>query len=110
MSHVEVSVHFLEGSVFVTEVATLAIGAEAFSVELSAVLRLIFVVVATLLLLIEVEVMLFAQLIHSMSVLTLVAVATEASFSPILAEFSLVHGPLNESLVLLDRRLSSRFL
>ena len=66
MSHVKVSVHFLEGSVFVTEVATLAIGAEAFSVELSAVLRLIFVVVATLLLLIEVEVMLFAQLIHSM--------------------------------------------
>ena len=51
--------------------------------------------------------MLFAQFIHSMRVLALIAVATEASLSPILAEFALVHGPFDERLVLFCWRLAS---
>ena len=48
MSHVKVPVHLLEGSIFVTEVAALAIGAEALTVKLSAVLGLVLVIVAAL--------------------------------------------------------------
>ena len=47
-------VDFLEAAILVTEVATLAVGAELFSVELTAVLTLVLVV-CSLVLLSEVE-------------------------------------------------------
>lgn len=85
------SVHLLEGPVLVTEVTALAIGAEALAVELPAVLRLILVVCVALLLLTEVQVVVLAELIDSVRVLALVAVATEAGLSPVLAKLALVH-------------------
>lgn len=50
MSNIEVSVDFLEAAVLVAEVASFAIGTEFLSVELSAILALIFVVSTDLLL------------------------------------------------------------
>ncbi len=110
MSHVEVSVDFLKGSVFVSEVAPFAVRAEALTVELSAVLRLVFVVRVSLFLLIHVQVVRLAQLVHAVSVLAFVAVATEASLIPVFAQLSLVHGPFNESFALLGRRRATHTL
>lgn len=58
---IEVSVNFLEAAVLVTEVASLAIGAEFLTVELPAVLRLIFVI-KTLFLFVKDVLMSFAYL------------------------------------------------
>ena len=55
------SVNFLEAAVLVTEVASLAIGAEFLTVELPAVLRLIFVI-KTLFLFVKDVLMSFAYL------------------------------------------------
>ena len=85
------SVHLLEGPVLVTEVTALAIGAEALAVELPTVLRLILVVCVASFLLTEVQVVVLAELIDSVRVLALVAVATEAGLSPVLAKLALVH-------------------
>ena len=46
MRHIKVSVNLFEATVFVTEVAALAIRAELLTVELAAVLRLVFVILA----------------------------------------------------------------
>jgi hypothetical protein len=54
-------VNFLEAAVLVTEVASLAIGAEFLTVELPAVLRLIFVI-KTLFLFVKDVLMSFAYL------------------------------------------------
>ena len=46
MRHIEVPVNLFEASVFVTEVAALAVRAELLTVELAAVLGLVLVILA----------------------------------------------------------------
>lgn len=50
MGNIVVSVDFLEAAILVTEVASLAIGAEFLPVKLTAILALIFVIPTDLLL------------------------------------------------------------
>lgn len=90
MHHVEVPVNLLEAAVLVAEVAPLAVGAELLAVELPTVLRLVLVV-GTLLLLIEIELVRLAQLLLAVSILALEAVATRPEQSPVLAKLPLVH-------------------
>ena len=79
MRHIKVSVNLFEATVFVTEVAALAIRAELLTVELAAVLRLVFVILACLLLLVQIELVTITELLIAVGILTLGPVATESS-------------------------------
>ena len=50
MSHIMMSVNFLKRAIFVSEMTSLAVGAELFAVELSTILRLILIISTNLLL------------------------------------------------------------
>ena len=71
--------NLFEATVFVTEVAALAIRAELLTVELAAVLRLVFVILACLLLLVQIELVTITELLIAVGILTLGPVATEPS-------------------------------
>lgn len=81
----------LEAAILVSEVAALAVRTELLAIELSTILRLVLVVHVSLLLLVQIQLVIIAELFLPVSVLTLVAVATEARLSPILAHVALVH-------------------
>ncbi len=70
MRLVIVSMDFFEAAVLVTEVASFAIGTELLTVELSAILRLIFVI-ETLFLFVKNALMSIIHFFNTMSVLTL---------------------------------------
>jgi len=82
--------NFLEASVLMTEVASLAIGTVLLAIELSAVLRLVLVI-KTLLLLVQQVLVSLCHLFNAVGVLTFCSVSAEASLCPVLAHFSLVH-------------------
>ncbi len=92
-----VSVDFLEAAILMTEVAAFAIGTELLTVELSAILRLIFVI-QTLFLFVKNALMSITHFFNSMSVLTLRSISADPSLTPILAHLSLVHGSFDEAL------------
>ena len=71
--------------------ASLAVGAELFAVELSAILRLILVVGTNLLLAQMIVLIVLAKLLYSVSVLAFGTIATETCLRPILAHLTLVH-------------------
>ena len=96
--HVEVSVNLFKAAVFMTEVAAFAIRAELLTVELAAILWLVLVILAWLLLLIQIKLVIFAEFLIPMSILTFGSVAAESSVCPVLAHFSFVHGPLYKAL------------
>lgn len=99
--HIEMPVDLLEATVLMPEVATLAIGTELLSIELSTILRLVFVIHIGLFLLVEIQLVILAELFLAMGVLALGSIAAKARLSPILAHITLVHGPLDKAL--LDR-------
>ena len=84
----------LEAAVFVPKVAPLTIWTELFTVKLAAVLRLVFIVVAELLLA-KVE-LVVTQLLSAVRILTLGAVAAESGLGPVLAHLPFVHGALDK--------------
>ena len=90
------SVDLLEAAVFVPKVAPLTIWTELFTVKLAAILRLVLIVVAELLLA-KVE-LVVTQLLSTVRILALGAVAAESSLGPVLAHLSFVHGALDEAL------------
>lgn len=81
------SVDFLEGPVFVSEVAAFSVRAEFFPVELATILGLVFFVETGLCLGQPVD---FSKLFLTMGVLALEPIPTEAYFGPVLTHFSLV--------------------
>ena len=90
------SMDLLEAAVFVPKVAPLTIWTELFTVKLAAVLRLVFIVVAELLLA-KVE-LVVTQLLSTVRILALGAVAAESGLGPVLAHLPFVHGALDEAL------------
>ena len=89
--------NLFEASVFVTEVAALAVRAELLTVELAAVLGLVLVILAWLLLLIQIKLVIVTKLLIPVGILTFSPVAAESGVIPVLANFSFVHGPLYEA-------------
>lgn len=98
------AMNFLEAAVFVTEVTSLAVGAELLPVELPAVLRFVLVVL-TLLLLVKVKNVVLTQLIKTVRKLAFGSVATNSRFAPILANLSLVHRSLHKAFLLVQSKL-----
>lgn len=97
--HVIVSMDLFVAPVFVPKVAPLPVRAELLPVELPAVLRLVLIVEVGGLLLVQVELIVLAELLLAMGVLTLGAIAAEADLHPVLAHVALVHRPLNKALL-----------
>ena len=87
MSHVEVSVNFLEAPIFVSEVAAFTVWAKLFTIELPAVLGLVLLVESCLGLGDSIDLFKFFT---TMGILALVTVSAETDLGPILAHFSLV--------------------
>ena len=89
--HIEVPMDLSEAAVFVPKMTALAIWAEFFAIKLPAILRLVLVIDIGLLLLIQIQLVIFTKFFLSVRVLTLVTIATKTSFSPILAHVALIH-------------------
>ena len=97
MRLVIVSVDFLEAAILVAEVASFAIRAELLTVELSAILRLIFVI-ETLFLFVKNALMSITHFFNTMSVLTLCSISADPSLIPVLAHLALVHRSFDKAL------------
>jgi len=98
VSYVKVPVNFFEAAVLVAEVASLAVWTELLPVELPAVLGLILIVLS-LLLLVDVQLVILAELIESMCKLTLSAVSAHTVVPPILAKLTFIHRSLDKTLL-----------
>ena len=98
VGHVKVSVNFFEAAVLVAEMTSFAIWTELLPVELPAVLGLILVVLS-LLLLVDVQLVILAELIKSMCKLTHSAVSAHTVVPPILAKLTFIHRSLDKTLL-----------
>ena len=97
MCHVEMSVHFLEAPIFMTEVTSPAILAVLLTIKLSAVLRLVLVVNSILFLFLNVKLIIIAQFILPVRILAKITVRTVSSLRPVDAQFSFIHGAFDKS-------------
>lgn len=91
-----VSVDFLEAAILMAEVASFAIGTELLTVELPAILRLIFVI-KPLFLFVKNALMSITHFFNSMSVLTLWSISADPSLIPVLAHLTLVHRSFDKA-------------
>ena len=90
-----------EAAVLMPEVTSLTVEAELFTIERSAILALVFVILILLTLALVHDLLAIrinGKLLNTVSVLALDTVAAEAGLSPVLAHLTLVHGPLHERL------------
>ena len=96
--HVEMPVDFLETTILVAEVTAFAVGAELFTIELTAVLRLVLIVGAHHLL-VKVHSVALAKFLLPVGVLAFGTIAAEPSLGPVLTHFALIVGALNKAFV-----------
>ena len=87
MCHEIVSMDFFERSILVSEVASLAVWAKFFSVELSTILGLVLIVEPCCGFGDPVN---LCEFLRAMGILALQTISAEANLSPVLAHFSFV--------------------
>ena len=87
VSHEVMAMNFLEGSILMSEVASLSVWTELFTIKLSAILGLVLFVEPGLRLRDSVD---LCKLFVAMGILALETISAEANFSPVLAHLSLV--------------------
>ena len=85
--HEVVAMNFLEGSIFMSEVASLSVWAELFTVKLSTILGLVLFVESGLRFCDPVD---LCKLFVAMGVLALETISAETNFRPVLAHLSLI--------------------
>ena len=101
VSHVVMPVDLREAAVLMPKVTSLPVEAELFTIERSAILALVFVILALFALALVhylLAIRISGKLLNTVSVLALDTIAAEASLRPVLTHLALVHGPLHERL------------